>query len=131
MYPDGRKNGGSAVAAEFSDAETQKSLPFASEPTATRCSDGCGGQPSDGVSGANLDELQTIVEVAAYEFGMWLRMSNWAKVNSVLEPRERSLVYSVGRRLREGNLPTFRQAKWAKAILEAAKQHGFDPTASG
>jgi hypothetical protein len=37
---------------------------------------------------------------------MWLRMSNWGRVNKVLEPRERSLVYNVGKRLREDNLYT-------------------------
>lgn len=75
------------------------------------------------------EETRTILEVAAYGCTVWLRMSNWGKVNDTLEPRERSLAYSVGRRLREGNLPSFRQARWAKAIMAKVMESGFDTTA--
>ena len=79
-----------------------------------------------------MDTYPTINEVdkAAYDCKLWLRMSRWAKVNEILEPRERSLAYSVGKRLRAGVLPTIRQARWAQAIWANALQLGFDITAT-
>ena len=41
------------------------------------------------------EEDAVIAAVAAYDCKLWLRMSRWAKVNEILEPRERSLAYSV------------------------------------
>jgi hypothetical protein len=76
------------------------------------------------------EEEAVIAAVAACGCSVWLRMSRWARLNEVLEPRERSLVYNVGRRLREGMLPTIRQLRWAQAILAKAVQLGFDPTAT-
>jgi very-short-patch-repair endonuclease len=110
---------------ETTDKETQKSLPFESDPIVPSIPDAPGNHKVE----ENPEESQAISEITAYGASMWLRMSKWAKVNSILEPRERSLVYSVGSRLRGGTLPTFRQARWAKAILETAKQSGFDTTA--
>jgi hypothetical protein len=74
--------------------------------------------------------LRPVAEVAAYGAGMWLRLANWAQVNDVLEPRERDVVYNVGKRLREGPLPSIKQARWAIDILEKAKRFGFDPCAN-
>jgi hypothetical protein len=78
-----------------------------------------------------LSEEEAIVaQVAACDCSVWLRMSRWGRLNNLLEPRERSLVYNVGRRLREGALPTIRQSRRARAILTKAVQLGFDPTAA-
>jgi hypothetical protein len=74
------------------------------------------------------EEDAIIAAVTAYGCQMWLRMSRWARINEFLEPRERSLAYSVGKRLREGVWPTIRQARWAQAIVAKAVQLGFDLT---
>jgi very-short-patch-repair endonuclease len=81
-------------------------------------------------NGVNAAELQVIVEIVACGEKMWLRLSNWGRVNNMLTPRERKFAYNVGDLLRRGDLPSFRQANWAKDILETAKQHGFDTAAT-
>lgn len=74
---------------------------------------------------ANLDDLQFFVGGTKPE--VWFALSRWAKVNDELQPKERSLAYSIGRVLSNGNSPSTKQAKWAVDILERAKQAGFDP----
>ena len=56
----------------------------------------------------------------------WFALSHWAKVNDELQPKERSLAYSVGKVLNNGNMPSPRQAKWAVDILQRAEASGFD-----
>lgn len=59
----------------------------------------------------------------------WFALSHWAKGNDKLQPKERSLAYSVGKVLSKGNMPSSKQAKWAVDILGIAEAAGFDANA--
>jgi hypothetical protein len=91
-------------------------------------------RPDDDNEAAQPDkrsvEQETVDEVVAQGFETWLRLSHWAKVNDLLEPRERSLAYNVGNRIRREIEPSFPQALWAKAILEKVIEAGFDVSGS-
>jgi hypothetical protein len=71
-----------------------------------------------------LDPLSII---GSMEAEAWFALSHWAKVNDKLQPKERSLAYSVGKALSQGNMPSSKQANWAVDILGRATADGFDP----
>jgi len=77
-------------------------------------------------NGVRSEEQHTIDEIVAHGFETWLKLAHWAKVNDVLEPKERSLSYNVGDRIRRGTGPSFAQARWAKTIFERARELGFE-----
>lgn len=97
-------------------------LPLSGEPTADEEEEATAtSQPTTGPS----EEQQTIDGIVARGFEMWLKLAHWAKVNDVLEPKERSLTYNVGDRIRRGIEPSLAQARWARSIFERASELGF------
>ena len=71
-------------------------------------------------------QQQTIDMIVSRGSEIWLRLSRWGKVSELLEPRERSLAYCVGDRIRREVEPSFAQAKWARTIFLKAVEAGFD-----
>jgi hypothetical protein len=105
---------------------TIEDCPLSGEPTADDEEANATAQPTSSLS----EEERTIDEIVAHGFETWLNLAHWAKVNDVLEARERSLTYSVGDRIRRGIRPSFAQARWAKTILADATDFGFGMLAS-
>ena len=63
--------------------------------------------------------------VANIDANTWFQLSHWAKVNDQLQPKERSLAYSIGKVLSQGSMPSPKQANWAVEILQRAREAGF------
>lgn len=71
------------------------------------------------------EEKALIVKVSAISGEVWLSISNWAKETNNLEPWQRGIAFSVGTLLKRGKTPSFKQAKQAEIIYEAAMSKGF------
>ena len=83
-------------------------------------------QNQDSIENSALDPLSIVSRMGAET---WFALSHWAKGNDKLQPKERSLAYSVGKVLSKGNMPSSKQAKWAVDILGIAEAAGFDANA--
>ena len=77
-------------------------------------------------------EQQDLVKRASAVPGtVWMEMSNWAKVTGNLESWQRSIVYSVGKRLQQGGQISWKQAAQALKAQEQATKKGFKPGVQG
>jgi hypothetical protein len=57
----------------------------------------------------------------------WFALSKWAKERALLQGWERSLAYSLGRRVAGGLTPSDKQAVQGERILARAVELGFEP----
>ncbi len=57
----------------------------------------------------------------------WFALSKWAKERTFLEGWERSIAFSIGRRLANGTLPSDKQSMQGSRILARARELGFAP----
>ncbi len=81
-----------------------------------------------GVEVASPENNALIEDISRVDFNVWLEISSWAKETNNLKPWQRSLAYSIGKLLRKGLKPSFKQAKHGKVILHRATELGFSPT---
>ena len=66
-----------------------------------------------------------IKAVCAIDAQVWLSVSSWAKQTESLLPWQRSLAYSIGKLLRDGRIPSVKQAKHGVNLLVEAENVGF------
>ncbi|MBK8293664.1 MAG: AIPR family protein [Solirubrobacterales bacterium] len=74
---------------------------------------------------AVITDDPSVAECQALGPEAWFALSNWAKETGNLAPWQRSLAYSLGKRLNRGNPPTLRQGQQGKRVLDEAKRLGF------
>jgi hypothetical protein len=85
-------------------------------------------------SSAESSEETILVESKSPEW--WFGMARWAAKTDSLQKWERSLAFSLGRVLRSGRRPSFKQARQGARILREATDAGYvqvghDPPAAG
>jgi hypothetical protein len=78
-----------------------------------------------GLGGPTEEEIANIAAAADVPADEWFRLANWAKETSNLEPWQRSLAYSLGRRAVQGTPPTAKQAKQGLRMSDEARRLGF------
>ena len=66
-----------------------------------------------------IDEMK---EVSA---DVWFSINKWGKGSFVLTPRENAFIAQMGFRIKRGSDVSYKQAKWALALLEKAKANGW------
>lgn len=86
-----------------------------------------GAEASGMVQQPLFDEDDDVVWASKIDPAIWFTMAHWAKVEDVLKPWERSLVYSVGRVIARGGDPTIKQARQARRVFGEAISLGFQP----
>lgn len=79
----------------------------------------------DELSEEDKENISKVVDVPA---NVWFELSRWAKQTNNLEPRQRSISYSLGRLIAGGKEPSRKQAWSGVQILEEAKRLGFQPS---
>ncbi len=92
------------------------------------------GRPVRTDAGAGLSQLQpeeqrAIETARAIGGDGWFALSRWAKETDNLQPWERSLAFSLGKLVRQGRVPSRKQATQATRILSEAERLGFRPDA--
>lgn len=71
------------------------------------------------------EEAEMIATAATVQPDDWFRLSNWAKETNNLQPWQRGLAFSLGKRAAQGTTPTLKQARQGLLMLEEAKRLGF------
>jgi len=71
-------------------------------------------------------EKELLTYIQGIDAKIWFSISKWGKLTKLLLPKERSLLYSIGKIISNKSTPTARQAKWAKEIYEKAIKFGFN-----
>ena len=75
---------------------------------------------------SNTEEEQKLIDQAMSVKGStWFALSKWAKETENFEGWQRSIVFSVGKRVSNGQQITYKQAKQAMIVYEEAKRKGF------
>lgn len=78
---------------------------------------------NDGESAVTDDPA--VAECHALGSEAWFELSNWARETGNLAPWQRSLAYSLGKRISKGNPPSLKQGQQGKRVLDEAKRLGF------
>lgn len=71
------------------------------------------------------EERATISAAADVASETWFRLANWAKETHNLQPWQRGLAFSLGKRAAQAAHPTIKQAIQGLKMLEEAKRLGF------
>jgi hypothetical protein len=80
-----------------------------------------------GIIAVSEEEKLLIEEMAKIPSDTWFAISNWAKITNNLQPWQRRLAYSLGKRIVQKQAPTNKQAMRGKEILQEAERLGFSP----
>lgn len=65
------------------------------------------------------------VDFESIDAATWFRIAHWAKKNDHLQPWQRGLAYSLGRRRADGIAPTEKQTIQGHRVLQACRELGF------
>jgi len=71
------------------------------------------------------DDKSNVVWATSISPEIWFSLAHWAKENGVLQPWERSLVFSMGRLASQGRQPSVKQVRQASRIYSEAAALGF------
>lgn len=71
------------------------------------------------------EEKELINRIVSIPGEVWLSISNWAKETNNLESWQRGIAFSVGTLIKRGKVPSYKQAKQADIIYQAAVSKGF------
>lgn len=82
-------------------------------------------RPATGIAAPTPDEVGEIEAAAAVPAETWFEVSRWASQTESLEPWQRGLAYSLGRRANRGQTPTIKQARQGRILLDEAWRRGF------
>ncbi len=72
------------------------------------------------------EDQQLIDWISTIPSDIWFLVAHWAKVNNILQPWERSLVFSIGKRVSRGTSVSVKQARHAHRVYHEALEQGFD-----
>lgn len=70
-------------------------------------------------------DQEKIAKVMAAGAEWWLTLSTWARQTNNLQPWQRGIAYSIGKRIRQEREPSRRQAVQGVEIMEEAERLGF------
>ncbi|MFG0333859.1 MAG: AAA domain-containing protein [Maioricimonas sp. JB049] len=71
------------------------------------------------------DQANSESDFASIDGETWFRIAHWAKLNDHLQPWQRSLAYSLGKRRTDGIEPTEKQMIQGQRILRTCHELGF------
>ncbi len=74
------------------------------------------------------DDQANVSRVMSVPAEVWFELSRWAKETNNLEPRQRSIAYTLGRLVSQGKAASRKQAWTGVRILDEAGDLGFRPT---
>lgn len=83
--------------------------------------------PGEQLAELDEDERRMVQEVMAHPASMWMELVMWSKQTDVLQGWQRSILFSVARRLQTGLPPSVKQAKQVLKALDQAREKGFAP----
>jgi hypothetical protein len=78
-----------------------------------------------GLATLSDEERVRISSAAVVEAETWFQLANWAKETLNLQPWQRSLAFSLGKRATQGVQPTVKQATQGLRMLDEARRLGF------
>ena len=70
-------------------------------------------------------QKRVIDEMTEISADVWFSINKWAKGGFVLTPRENAFIAQMAFRIKRGSPVSYKQAKWALALLEKAKANGW------
>lgn len=73
----------------------------------------------------NDEERTALDAVTAVSGDTWLTLSSWAKETGSLQPWQRGIAFSLGRMLKDGRIPSRKQAVQGALILAESRRLGF------
>lgn len=80
----------------------------------------------ESVAPKNDQEILALASVNALDGDTWFEIATWAKETANLQPWQRSLAASIGKRRSKNQEATVKQAVQGQKILEEARRLGFD-----
>ncbi len=79
---------------------------------------------ADGTIDPNTADVEDLVKVMFSKGAeYWLAISHWARVEQKFKGWERGLLYSVGKRIEQGQEPTEKQARHAVRLMQLAEEN--------
>jgi hypothetical protein len=72
-------------------------------------------------------DLNEVAEAQAISADTWFAIAHWARVTDNLQPWQRSLAFSIGKRVGSGEDVTIKQAVQGKRLFSEALRLGFQP----
>jgi hypothetical protein len=82
--------------------------------------------PDKGIEGPDAQDLELIAAVSSVQGQTWFGISKWAKETNNLQSWQRSIAFSIGRALSQGNPISRKQAVQGQKILDEVKALGFN-----
>jgi hypothetical protein len=79
----------------------------------------------EGTATTDVSEQTLIAEAAAIPAETWFGLAKWAADTRSLAPWQRSLAFSIGRRISRDQAPTIKQARHGLSTLRSAEELGF------
>lgn len=81
---------------------------------------------SDQIAEVNEGQQHVIDEAAQYDASVWFSINKWAKEYVALTPRETSFIGQFAFLVKRNRPYTYKQARWALALMEKAKNEGWN-----
>ena len=82
-------------------------------------------EPVNSIYSNNEEEQKLIDQAMAVKGSTWFALSKWAKETGNFESWQRSILFSVGKRVSNGQPISYKQAKQAMIVYEEAQRKGF------
>jgi len=82
-------------------------------------------EASEGIT-LNESQKQLIDDMCEVTQDIWFSLAKWAKENSMLSPLERKAAYNFGISKSRHKVLSFKQAQYARSILEKSQDKGFN-----
>ncbi len=82
-------------------------------------------EPINSIYTNNEEEQKLIDQAMAVKGSTWFALSKWAKETGNFESWQRSILFSVGKRVSNGQPISYKQAKQAMIVYEEAQRKGF------
>ena len=82
-------------------------------------------EPQNSIYSTTEEEKKLIEQAMAIKGSTWFALSKWAKETGNFESWQRSIVFSVGKRVSNGQSRSYKQAKQVLIVYEEAKRKGF------
>ena len=82
-------------------------------------------EPKSSIYSTTEEEKKLITQAMAIKGSTWFALSKWAKETGNFEGWQRSIVFSVGKRVSNGQSISYKQAKQAMIVYEEAIRKGF------
>ena len=81
----------------------------------------------DGVNGSGPDSAEdaVVAQVSAVPAETWFGLAKWASETKSLPPWQRTVAFSIARRLSQDKTPSIKQARHGLSALQAARELGF------